>query len=200
MQAAGFVLVGGLSVRMGRDKALLPAGSQALVSDVAAKVALATGNVALVGSHIRYQGLGVEQIPDLRPDLGPLAGIEAALASRRGEYNLIVACDMPGLSLGWLRRLLYEAQARSSLSVVLRDEAGTIHPLCAVYHRDCLPIVRSALDARRLKLTDLVYDLKAIFIDVVDAVWNVNTAGEWSAWRRHEEKLRNAGGSTLNGK
>src|SRR4051794_11037884 len=105
MQAAGFVLVGGHSSRMGCDKALLPLKSGLLIQEVTAKVTAAAGTVALVGEPERYRDLGLDCLPDLRSGMGPLAGIEAALESGRGELNLIVACDMPSLDTDWLCRL-----------------------------------------------------------------------------------------------
>src|SRR5437762_8761701 len=84
MKAAGFVLVGGHSSRMGRDKALLPLDSGLLIEKLAAMVAAVVGTVALIGEPERYKHLGLECLPDLRPGMGPLAGIEAALESGRG--------------------------------------------------------------------------------------------------------------------
>ena len=91
MQAAGFVLVGGQSSRMGRDKARLRIGSGLLVEDVAGKLASCTASVTLVGPPERYADLPFECLPDLRPGLGPLAGIEAALVQLRrtqSDYRL----------------------------------------------------------------------------------------------------------------
>ncbi len=190
MQAAGFVLVGGLSTRMGQDKALLLSGSDPLVTDVAHRVAVAAGNVALVGHPERYSSLGLDCIVDLRPNLGPLSGIESALVSRRGDLNLIVACDMPGLTVRLLQRLLQHAAQAGALCVVGRDKTGTIHPLCAVYHRDCLPVVQRALDGRRLRLMDLVEELRAIPFEVDEIIWNVNTPQEWSAWREQQFSIK----------
>ena len=65
--------------------------------------------------------------------------------------------------------------------VVTKDAAGKIHPLCAVYRSDCLPLVRRALDAGRLKLVDLIEDLQALEICTADVIANLNTPEELAA-------------------
>ena len=186
MRAAGFVLVGGHSSRMGRDKARLLIDSHLLVEDVAGKVAKVAGNVALVGHPARYSDLPLEGISDLHPGLGPLAGIEAALATARAELNLIVACDMPGLKCERLCRLLTAAEQSPGLCFVAQDMTGTLHPLCAVYRRDCLPVVEKALAAGRLKLLDLLSTLDATAVKLPAILHNVNTPQEWKRWQTNE--------------
>ena len=184
MQAAGFVLVGGRSWRMGRDKALLEWGSHALVEEVASKVRSVAGNVALVGPPERYGALGMECLPDLRPGLGPLAGIEAALASGRAELNLIAACDLPGIESAWLGSLLRVAEESGAGCVVVRDVEGVVQPLCGVYRGECLGVVRRALDERRLRLQDMTQELEAAMVDIGKSLMNVNTPQDWTAWQR----------------
>lgn len=186
MRAAGFVLVGGHSSRMGRDKARLLLDSHLLVEDVAAKVAKVAGNVALVGQPTRYSDLSFEVIPDRRPGLGPLAGIEAALATARAELNLIVACDMPGLAREWLDCLLEGAEQSSGLCFAAEDLSGLLHPLCAVYRSACLPIVEDALGARRLKLLDLLNTLHASAVKMPTVLHNVNTPEDWRRWQMNQ--------------
>src|SRR5689334_17078630 len=99
MQTAGFVLAGGKSSRMGRDKAILPGLFRYLIDDVAETVRAASGNVTLVGDPGRYHDLEYPCIADLRPGLGPLAGLEAALLSSRSDLNLVLACDMPAIGV-----------------------------------------------------------------------------------------------------
>jgi molybdopterin-guanine dinucleotide biosynthesis protein A len=77
---AGWVLVGGRSRRMGTDKALIEIGHQPLARRVAAEIGRICGMVSLVGDPAAYAGLGLPVVPDRFPGLGPLAGIEAALA------------------------------------------------------------------------------------------------------------------------
>jgi molybdopterin-guanine dinucleotide biosynthesis protein A len=183
MYLAGFVLVGGRSSRMGRDKARLPVESRLLVEDVAAKVRFLTCNVALIGEMQRYRDLPFECFDDLRPCQGPLAGIETALAAGRGEWNLIVACDMPNLQTEWLAALIAETRKTEYDCIVLKDTKGKIHPLCGIWRAACLPIVRRALDAHRLKVMDLLAELATAYVPVNTTIENVNTPEDWDRWR-----------------
>jgi molybdenum cofactor guanylyltransferase len=183
MRTAGFVLVGGRSSRLGRDKALLPWGEQTLVESIAMKVCEAAGSVALVGRSELDPVIDIDCIPDLRPGMGPLSGIETALATGRGDLNLIVACDLPLLETDWLKLLIDAADKREAKCVVATEAGGRVHPLCAVYRADCLPAVHKALDDGRLKLMDLVGELRAEFVELPVPIWNVNTPEEWRRCR-----------------
>ncbi len=180
-RTAGFVLMGGRSSRMGQDKARLKVGAQTLVEIAAAAVRAAAGSVGLVGGA--NPGLPFEWIPDLRAGFGPLAGVEAALLSGRGEFNLIAACDMPDLEPEPLRRLLSAAEESESHCAVAVDAEGRRHPLCAVYHASALGIVQAALDEHRLRLLDLVEELAAVDVSTNTVLRNLNTPEEWAQWR-----------------
>ena len=184
MRAAGFVLTGGNSSRMGSDKALLPLGDEHMVQVIATVVGSVVDLVKLIGNPARYGHLPWQCVADIRPGLGPLAGLESALASTEAELNLVVACDMPGLQTNWLRTLLDHAERSSAPCVATRDGSGKVHPLCAVYRRACLPTIKHALDQKRLQLTRVVESLAAEYLLTGDAVDNVNTPAEWAEWRR----------------
>ena len=180
MRRAGFVLAGGQSSRMGQDKARLVWNSHFLIEDVAARVSNVAGNVALVGQPERYSDLNLECLADLHPGLGPLAGIEAALASGRGELNLILACDMPDVRSAWLEHLLNTADRTGALCVVTRENTGTVHPLCAVYRTACLDAVRARLESARLKLREFILDLNPYFLETQEPICNINTPDDWT--------------------
>jgi len=183
MCVAGFVLVGGHSSRMGQNKARLRVGSRLMVELVASEVAKVTGRVTLVGRPEAFRDLPFECLADLRPGLGPLAGLETLLASGRAEFNVVASCDMPGIMSAELARLLARCrQTRGSCALAI-DAHGRRHPLCAVYRDNCLPFVRSALDAGRLRLLDLVEELKAVEVPIDSVLSNLNTPEEWAAWQ-----------------
>ena len=181
----GFVLVGGHGLRMGRDKARLRVNSGLLVEEVAAVITQVTGSVALVGRPEDFKDLMIERLPDLRTGCGPLAGLEAALASGRGEFNMVAGCDMPGLQPHWLVRLLITAEQTGALCVVARDLSGRIHPLCAVYRSACLPFVRGALDAGQLRVLELVRSLNCVEMPVDGTITNLNTPEQLANWQAH---------------
>jgi molybdenum cofactor guanylyltransferase len=183
MSLAGFVLVGGRSLRMGRDKARLPLESHLLVEDIAAKIRVFTRNVALIGEKQRYCDLPFECFDDLRPGQGPLAGIETALAMGRGEWNLIVACDMPNLRTEWLEGLIRKSRQDRSDCFVVKDRKAKIHPLCGVWNVSCLPAVRGALDAGRPTVMDVLAELATTQVSIGATIENVNTPEEWERWQ-----------------
>ncbi len=168
---------------MGRDKALLPCGAGALIEQVAAEVAGATGSATLVGPPEKYGGFGYPVIPDRQPGLGPLGGIETALRSSDAPWNLVVACDMPRVTAGFLSSLIEAAERSGRRCVVPVSEGGRVEPLCAVYHRDCLEEVTRALERGIRKMTEAVELLEPEYWPVADPSWfeNLNTPQDLAA-------------------
>ncbi|HEY3741300.1 MAG TPA: molybdenum cofactor guanylyltransferase [Bryobacteraceae bacterium] len=187
-RAAGFVLAGGRSRRMGRDKALLEFASQTLVEAIAAQVRDAAGSVTLLGDPARYGHLGLAVVPDIIPGQGPLSGLHAALETSREDYVLLVACDMPNVEAGFLRTLLRTAFQNEAKCVVARTSHG-LEPLCAVYHRSTRADVARALGEGRLRIRELVAELGGIGVDADPRmVQNVNTEDDWNLHLTEKER------------
>jgi len=166
---------------MGQDKALMPYGGTTLVEHVAKIVAEAAGSVALVGDPARLGHLGLAVFPDELPSCGPASGIYTALHVTETDWNLVLACDMPAVSPEILRQLLggTETSARNCVAAV--GPYGQPEPLCAVYHRRCLPMLSRAIRDKRLKMRDLIKEMGAVWIKVdASALANVNTPAEWA--------------------
>lgn len=180
MHRAGYVLTGGLSSRMGEDKALLPFEGIPLALRVARIVEKAAGSVTLVGRAGRLSDLGLRVIEDQHPACGPLGGIHTALADTTAEWNLVTACDMPMLQPGFLRLLLDSGGEWDA--VMARNAQGRPEPLCAAYHRRCLAAVENALQAGTLKVTKAFESLNVRMLDVPRPEWvaNANTPDDWN--------------------
>jgi molybdopterin-guanine dinucleotide biosynthesis protein A len=178
----GFVLTGGRSSRMGRDKALLPIDRSTLVEQIAARVRAAAGSVTLIGSPARYGSLGLPVAADLIEDCGPIGGVYTALKISSAPWNLIVACDMPAVTAGFFGGLL-EAARNADAECVVPETGSSLHPLCAVYHRRAVAALQYAFDHKSFKMHDLLRSLRTLTLPVSDAslVENVNTPIEWSA-------------------
>jgi molybdopterin-guanine dinucleotide biosynthesis protein A len=142
----GLVLAGGRSTRMKRDKASLEyAGKPQLVRAMEIIAPL----VARAFVSVRPEQLQDPQravydtIADLRPGLGPIAGIHAALIKFPEHAWLVLACDLPFLNPRTLQFLLaHRCETRLATAFRSRVDARP-EPLCAIYE----PASRTGLEA-----------------------------------------------------
>lgn len=155
------ILAGGQSRRMGRDKALLQLapGGPTLVELVAAVAGAVADEVFLVANDDRLAFLGLRTVPDAYPAAGALGGIYSAVAAAREAHCLVVACDMPFLSVPLLRALAVEPRDYDVLAPFLtvgvnRQGAsdGVYETLHAIYGRGALPAMRAQLDTGRYRI------------------------------------------------
>jgi molybdopterin-guanine dinucleotide biosynthesis protein A len=185
LPAAGFVLVGGQSRRMGRDKAWLVLDDEPLFLRTARLLRVHVASVTLLGPFERYAGFGFPVLPDA--GRGPLAALCPALAASPCEWNLVLACDLPFIEGRFVRWLLTRALAGRAEAVVPRTADGW-QPLCAAYHRCALP----ALERARARGGGVVAALPELRVDAIDTVElrqagfdehllaNTNTPAEWA--------------------
>jgi molybdopterin-guanine dinucleotide biosynthesis protein A len=186
-QITGFILAGGASSRMGRDKGLLELGGVPLILHTARLLEPLVSDVTIVGSPSRYATLGLcaidddayPQGPD-RTGCGPLGGIATALAATLSPWNLIVACDLPYLSAEWTDWLLSRALRSRGEAVVPRTEGG-IEPLAAVYRSQCRAPLAAALARGTRKVSDAIEACRVDFV----------YPHEWRRIERSELILRN---------
>lgn len=187
MRACGFVLAGGRSVRMGRDKASLPFRGVTLLEHLACiveKALAGEGEVAIVGESGERSDIPYPVYRDRVTGCGPMGGVFTALSLTATDWNLIVACDMPNLTPEILRKLLDRAETSSANCVLACIEGGEPEPLCGVYHRRCLPAVQRAIRENRLKMRDLARELLADTVSApAAALANANTPAEWEAFQ-----------------
>lgn len=158
------MLVGGLSRRMGTNKALLQVDGQPLSRRVAEEIGKICGTVSLVGDPAIYGGLGLPVIQDRFPGLGPLAGIEAALNATNVGWNLLVACDMPALDASILEELFVASEGADGAVPSYGD--GRIEPLSVVLHMRCHAAILDALEGGMLGVSDVLAGLKLRHVPV----------------------------------
>ena len=166
----GFILAGGQSSRMGRDKALLEIGGKTLVERAASLCAPLVAGVTLVGAPQRYAAYGFPALADRWPGAGPLGAIATALGAAKQPWCLVLACDMPFVTAVWLEWLLARASKSSTDGIVAETSRG-LEPLCAVYRASCAPALSASLDTGIRKVTDGLARL------------NIESIGE-NVWRR----------------
>ena len=158
----GVVLAGGLSSRMGRDKALLSWRGRPLLEhqlDVLRQAG--ADEVRVSGSREDYAG-----VADSVPQAGPLGGLAGIAQALPGDAELLVIpVDMPLLQPGLLQRLRGERPRARSLSFAthvlplrLRLDERCRIALSGLMSRDdprqrSLRALQSALDHEELALS-----------------------------------------------
>ncbi len=174
-QVAGFILAGGSSSRMGRDKASLEIDGVPLLVRAARLLDPLVRSVTVIGAPERYASLGLPIVPDDQPSLGPLGGIATALRITPTDWNLVVACDLPYLNAAWVEHLV--ARGLLSLADVLLPATKLAdrlraEPLCAMYHNRSRLRIAAALAQGIYKIADGLAGLRVDYI----------TPAEWKAF------------------
>lgn len=194
-EIGAFVLAGGRSSRMGRAKGLLPFAGKPLVVHLARLVEFAGEAPIIIGPPSAYGGLGYRVIGDDRRNLGPLGGICTALRVATREWNLIVGCDLPFLTRGWLEFLIARAMNSAADVVIPVNERG-YEPLCAMYQQHAHEAIAAALDRGVRKITDGLAELT--LTPIAPAEWkafdprgrlfkNINTPADYEQARKDAE-------------
>src|ERR1700754_3091471 len=89
-----YILAGGRSMRMGRDKALLELAGKPLIQHAVIKLTRLTGDVNILSSRPELAQFAT-LVPDLHENCGPVGGLEAAFAHTRRDWMLVLPVDMP---------------------------------------------------------------------------------------------------------
>ena len=147
LEAAGFVLAGGRSSRMGADKALMPLAGQPLAGYALAALREAGLPVSIAGAHTTLGALA-PVVEDSEPDRGPLGGICAALSSTSAHWTVFLPVDLPLLPASLVGFLLNHAKITGA-AVTVPSVNGFAQTFPAVIDREALPGLKNELDAGR---------------------------------------------------
>ena len=150
-----FILAGGRSSRMGRDKAFIELGGRTLLERAMNLVGSVTPNVRVVGQQQKFLTIA-HTVEDIFPDCGPLGGIHAALTNTETELNLMLAVDLPFVERGFLLYLISQASQTGAL-VTVAQAGERLQPLCAVYRRDFAQAAEKALKKKKNKI-DILFE------------------------------------------
>ncbi|MHC1669793.1 molybdenum cofactor guanylyltransferase [Stenotrophomonas maltophilia] len=172
----GIVLAGGLSSRMGRDKALLPWRGRTLLEHMR-DVLIAAGaqRVWVSGDYPAFDG-----IPDQVARCGPLGGLYSVSLAMPDTVAWVVPVDMPSLTGALLHRLHGVPSACSVFS-------GEPLPMCLQIDDHCRRALRTLIEdpqARR-SLRALQERLAATALPLPEneraLLFNCNTGADWES-------------------
>lgn len=203
-RAAGVVLAGGRSSRMGTPKAALEWHGSTLLRRTLGVLARAVDGPLLV---VRAPGQLLPEIPsqadvveDPEEGLGPLQGIAAGLAALTGRAQSAFVCstDLPFLHPVFVHRVL--GALTGDIDVVLPVARGFPQPLVAAYRVTLAPLVAELVAAGDLRPFSLFQRCATLRLDdaalltdpalaaadpALDSVINVNSPDDYRTARRH---------------
>jgi molybdopterin-guanine dinucleotide biosynthesis protein A len=189
----GFILVGGASRRMGRDKSQLVFNGLTSIERIATELLAVTPRVATVGARQHYRHLSVRNVPDIHPGWGALGGIQAALRACELDWALIVACDLPFVTAPLFERLAALRDDEADAVVPLQAD-GRPQPLCALYRREtCLPEAEKLIEGDQHTPRSLLAVVRTRWVDpselqdlpgATNFFFNVNTQADFEEARK----------------
>lgn len=185
------ILAGGQGKRMGGlTKALLQLEGQSFLQKIAAELTgfeerlLSANDPELAGQ------IGFVAVPDLLQDSGPMAGIYSALSAAKSEALLVVPCDMPFFDRK-LAQLLIGEWRESDGVLVCAGPDGRIYPLCGIYRKSCLPVLKDCLDRHDLKMMNLLAKVKSRQLLITEDQFAKNLFSNINTWDDYQ-KLENS--------
>ncbi|MBR2894704.1 MAG: molybdenum cofactor guanylyltransferase, partial [Oscillospiraceae bacterium] len=140
-QMSGVILAGGMSRRMGKNKAELSLMGETLLERQVKKLrALGIQDILISGSD--DQDLpGVRKVCDVYPKRGPLGGLHAALQAAKHPCCVVLSVDVPLIPVN---ALVHLQRSHTSGVTVLRCGAEE-EPLIGIYDRDVSHAIESLI-------------------------------------------------------
>ena len=190
-EIAGCVIAGGLSRRMGEDKAFLRLGDETLVARAAKRLGAQVSQVAINsnGDPAGLADLGLPVLADIIADHpGPLAGVLTAMNwahAQQKAWVVTVPIDTPFFPRDLVARLAHVV-AGHDLAVATSD--GHRHPIFTLWPARLADGVRDALaaDERRVNAILDRYRLASAEWRATpfDPFFNINTPEDLAKARR----------------
>lgn len=181
MDIGAAILCGGKSSRMGRDKSQCTLFSRSFLELISNE--LSEFSEMLISSGEREGG-----VRDVYPARGPLGGIYSLLLAAKSNSILIVSCDIPLFSRE-LACFLISNMSEDTDAIICTCK-GNVHPLCGIYSKSCIPVLREQLESEDYKVLSALNRLKTKYIDVSQfgyMLTNINTQAQLSALTQNGE-------------
>jgi molybdenum cofactor guanylyltransferase len=172
-----WILAGGLSSRMGRDKARLSMNGLSLIQTIQAR--LAPLNLKVLRK-------------DAVPRCGPLGGILTVLRRTPARAVIFLACDMPMVT-GQLVNRLVNVWISKGKPVFVKTENG--HGFPFLLPKSLLPLIERQIAEKNNSINALARISGAISVSPSQEseVLNINTPEDWQAFILTEGKANKSG-------
>ena len=105
---------------------------------------------------------------DIFPARCSLNGIYSALKAATNFYGFAVACDMPLINPELIK---YLCQQVEGVDVIIPESEKGLEPLCAIYSKNCLPLMERQLKNNNFKIIDFFPEVKVKTIKLRELDW-----------------------------
>lgn len=176
---------------MGFDKQMLMEDDRRIMEKVIETLQEEFSDILVVTAKPElYEGMNVRIVQDEYQGKGPLAGVHAALSNSRSQYVYLLACDMPVVSLPFVRYMKERVQETGAdICACKYDER--MEPFNTFYSRDLLPDVIHRLITGNSSLFRFIYGNQTCVIEQKEAAGfdkelrmftNINTRSEYEKY------------------
>ncbi|WP_303921854.1 molybdenum cofactor guanylyltransferase [Draconibacterium sediminis] len=166
MQITTIILAGGLSQRMGTDKALLELGGKTLLERAIDLCKPFSSELLISSNHQAHTTFGYTVVEDEIKNCGPIGGIYSCLKRSSNDWNLVLSVDTPFVQKSFIDFLKEETR---NFEAVVPVHEGKKEPLIAFYHKSTLREIRTMIEDGDYKLHFLLQKLNTNFAE----------SGEW---------------------
>lgn len=178
MSYALVLLCGGLSTRMGTNKAFLPFGEYTLMEYQVRrfrpnfeKIYLSVPKMTDFWMQLAAR-LDCTAIPDCVEKIGPLGGLYSCLSAVTEELLFFTPVDAPftgtNAALAVCRTLEQAIETNpSKYACVLKHPTRGMQPLSAAYAKTCLPVIEHMIHAENYRLRQLLTPEHTVISDIL---------------------------------
>ena len=183
MKLSVAILAGGKSSRMGTNKALLTINNNTFLDTIAGEMHSFEEVLICVDEKAKYDEKKYRLVEDVHKGIGPIEGIYEALMHAENEYVFVCATDMPFIKKE-LVNYISEFISSDYDCYVLR-EGNKVHPLCAIYSKRILPVLKALIENEKYKLINIFERTRTKYIDIElscfdrKLIKNINTKEEY---------------------
>lgn len=178
MTHALVLLCGGLSTRMGTNKAFLPFGEYTLMEYQVRrfrpnfeKIYLSVPKMTDFWMQLAAR-LNCTAIPDCVEKIGPLGGLYSCLSAVTEELLFFTPVDAPFTSTNAALTICQTLEQAietnpSKYACVLKHPTRGMQPLSAAYAKTCLPVIEHMIQAENYRLRQLLTPEHTVISDIL---------------------------------
>lgn len=164
------ILAGGRSLRMGFDKQGLIINGRYLLEMLVGELSTVFDNIIIISNNPEiYRDMELPETVIITEDMikgvGPIGGIYTGLMYSTSRYAFFIACDMPHVSLDYIRYQMELIKDNQEISAVLSKKNGYLEPFHGFYSKDLIPSILGNIDQHNLKISEIFKMHKVICVE-----------------------------------